>query len=189
MPAFSARLELALRFAAEAHRDQVRKQTAIPYITHPFHVALLLERHGFDEETSIVALLHDVVEDARVPIEAIEQAFGRGVADAVAALTEPEKNIPWETRKRRYLEQIARGPQRALAVAAADKLHNLRTIALDLQAGEDVFARFSRGAAVSIAYYREFVSLVRSCLDHPLVSELAAALREVEERAADAGIL
>src|SRR5262245_5252668 len=62
--AYSDRLEHALRFAAEAHQGQVRKKTTIPYITHPFHVALILERHGFDEDTLVTALLHDVVEDS-----------------------------------------------------------------------------------------------------------------------------
>jgi (p)ppGpp synthase/HD superfamily hydrolase len=172
-----------LRFAAEAHQGQVRKKTTIPYITHPFHVALILERHGFDEDTLVTALLHDVVEDSKIPIASIEQAFGADVASAVTELTEPEKSVPWEERKRRYLTQVAQSSPRALAVAAADKLHNLRTIALDLSAGHNVFERFSRGAQTSLAYYREFVALVRSRLDHPLTDELEDALREVEARA------
>ena len=60
---FSAGVEAALRASLLAHEGQTRKGDATPYITHPFHVALLLARSGADDVTIQAGLLHDVVED------------------------------------------------------------------------------------------------------------------------------
>ena len=57
-------VERAHRVAVIAHRSQHRKATTIPYIMHPFAVALILQRHGWTEDHVIIAaILHDVVED------------------------------------------------------------------------------------------------------------------------------
>ena len=48
----------AMKLAFTAHKDQVDK-SGIPYVFHPIHLAEQME----SEETAIVALLHDVVED------------------------------------------------------------------------------------------------------------------------------
>ena len=53
---FSGRFDQALIVAALAHQSQKRKGTAVPYLMHPFHVALLLERHGFSEDVVIAAM-------------------------------------------------------------------------------------------------------------------------------------
>lgn len=36
------RLDIAIEFAAKAHQNQKRKGTDIPYISHPFGVAMIL---------------------------------------------------------------------------------------------------------------------------------------------------
>ncbi len=62
-PAFSSALDTALIVASLAHRNQERKGSEIPYIIHPFHVALLLQRAGYPDEVVVAGLLHDVLED------------------------------------------------------------------------------------------------------------------------------
>lgn len=59
----SERYAEALRFATYAHLGQVRKGTAIPYITHPVSVSALVAQYGGDEDQMIAGLLHDVIED------------------------------------------------------------------------------------------------------------------------------
>ena len=71
MTGFSPRYDAALALAARAHRDQVRKSTDLPYITHVVHVSVILIHHGFGEDLAIAGLLHDVVEDCDVPLAAI----------------------------------------------------------------------------------------------------------------------
>lgn len=49
----------ALSIARNAHDKQIRKQTGVPYITHPYRVA-----KGFqDDLRKTIAILHDVFED------------------------------------------------------------------------------------------------------------------------------
>ena len=48
----------ALKFCFEAHKNQYDK-SGMPYVFHPFHLAEQMTT----EETTVVALLHDVVED------------------------------------------------------------------------------------------------------------------------------
>jgi (p)ppGpp synthase/HD superfamily hydrolase len=62
---YSERVDAALRLAAAAHYQDMRKGTQIPYVMHPFHVGLILSRHGFDEDVMIAGILHDVLEDPR----------------------------------------------------------------------------------------------------------------------------
>lgn len=63
--AYSARFDRALALAAIAHAGQARKGTSVPYLMHPVHVAMILQRHGFPEEFLVAAVLHDVLEDIK----------------------------------------------------------------------------------------------------------------------------
>jgi (p)ppGpp synthase/HD superfamily hydrolase len=82
---YSRPVDRALGLAAIVHRSQTRKGTAVPYVIHPFHVALILSRHGLGEQFVIAALLHDVLEDIDVRSddvrESLKEAFP-GLADA-----------------------------------------------------------------------------------------------------------
>lgn len=39
-------IDKAIEFAAVAHREQRRKGTEIPYISHPYAVGMILQRAG-----------------------------------------------------------------------------------------------------------------------------------------------
>jgi len=72
----------ALRFAAEKHRDQRRKDSSrSPYINHPIAVAEILWRTGGvrDMITLTAALLHDTVEDTATSPDEIRAQFGEEV--------------------------------------------------------------------------------------------------------------
>src|SRR3979409_1797334 len=82
-PSLSLDCERALRLAAVGHRNQVRKGSGVPYIEHPLAVAMILDHSGFDEETVIAGLLHDLVEDTDVTLGQIREQFGDRVAEIV----------------------------------------------------------------------------------------------------------
>ena len=74
---------LAIKIAYKAHQDQ-NDRSGIPYILHPIHVAEQMK----DEATTIVALLHDVVEDTSVTLEDLKKyGFSQEVLDAIELLT------------------------------------------------------------------------------------------------------
>ena len=182
---FSARYDAALALAAQAHRQQLRKGTDIPYLAHPMHVSLILIRHGFGEDLAIAGLLHDVVEDTDVPLERIAADFGDAVARLVAAVSETKTadgaERPWEQRKAEKLAHLLEGGPDVAALKAADAIHNARSIAADVrQSGPSVWGRFKRGADQTLWYYREILAGVRAKLgDHPIALELAAAVEEL----------
>lgn len=93
----------ALEIAKEAHKDQFDKG-GNPYIWHPMYVAEQMK----DEVRTIVALLHDVVEDNEKWTLEDLAFFGEEVVEALALLTR-DKSVPYsEYIKRLSVNPIAR---------------------------------------------------------------------------------
>jgi hypothetical protein len=84
------------------------------------------------------------------------------VASVVAACSDgvdgPRDSTDWKLRKERYLSHLEYDdlPDGTLRVAAADKLHNARSILADLRdSGPDMWARFNAPVDDQAWYYRE----------------------------------
>jgi len=172
--------------AARAHRNQVRKGTDVPYIVHPVSVAWILQRHGFDEDLVIAAILHDTVEDTELELATIRAAFGDGVAALVEAVTEKKVEAgvkrPWRVRKAEALDHLIHAAdERVAALKAADLLHNLHSTVSELKTcGATVWKRFNAPAADWIWYHRELGAQISARLgDHPLARELDVAVADL----------
>ena len=83
----------AAAFADKAHKGAFRKGTKIPYITHPMETAVIVSAFTDDEEIIAAALLHDVMEDAGVTREELEDTFGSRVADLVVDESEDKSPV------------------------------------------------------------------------------------------------
>ncbi len=104
----------AMNLAYAAHHGQLDR-SGIPYVLHPFHLAEQMET----EETVIVALLHDVVEDTEYTLEDLRQmGFPDSVMDALALITH-DPSVPYLD----YVERLKSDPI-ARAVKLADLTHN-----------------------------------------------------------------
>ncbi len=79
---------VARQFARDAHGEQTRKYTGLPYVTHTEAVADTVARHGGTEAMVIAALLHDTVEDTHITFEDIRVEFGEEVMDLVYYLND-----------------------------------------------------------------------------------------------------
>ena len=111
----------ALKLSFEAHKNQVDK-SGMPYVYHPFHLAEQMET----EETVIVALLHDVVEDTDYTLDdIIAMGFSDSVVEALALMTH-DKSVPYMD----YVAKIKSNPI-AKAVKLADLKHNSDLSRLD----------------------------------------------------------
>src|SRR5688572_32844604 len=108
-----ARLLAAMKFAADKHRDQRRKDpVASPYINHPIVVAEVLARAGVADIVALqAAILHDTLEDTDTTPEEIEHNFGREVLDIVLEMTD-DKSLPKDVRKRLHMPRASR-PKRS----------------------------------------------------------------------------
>jgi len=112
----------ALALCFEAHKDQ-KDKSGLPYVFHPFHLAEQME----DEDTTIVALLHDVIEDTEYTIEDLQKAgFTQNVISAIALMTH-NPQMPYME----YVRAIKSNPI-ARAVKLADLRHNSDMTRLDI---------------------------------------------------------
>ena len=130
---YSFEIEQAIKAAAILHQDHTRKGSiAIPYFTHLVSVMMIVRDYTSDETTLVAALLHDTLEDTDYTAEEIRGDFSKEIAGIVLTLTEPTgpdgEELPWLERKQRYAKQIKKGPEEAVLIAAADKIHNFRTM-------------------------------------------------------------
>ena len=182
---FSDRLERALRYAAVCHQGQERRGSGVPYFQHVVAVALVLDRLGFEEDVVVAGLLHDVIEDTEATREDVRDRFGPGVAELVASCSEVKnddegRERPWIDRKRDHLEALAGAPAEARAVALADKLHNLASIACDLREGRPVWSLFHADRDRVLWYYRAATATLGA--GDPRLETLAGECREALER-------
>jgi (p)ppGpp synthase/HD superfamily hydrolase len=184
-PKLGPRFDEAFRFAAEKHAAQTRKKTDVPYISHLMSVAALVMEAGGDEDQTIAALLHDVVEDCggEPVLEEVRQRFGARVAIIVAGCTDAYTipKPPWKQRKLDYLEVLRRAGDDIRLVSAADKLHNVRTILADYRTeGDRVWERFSGRKDGTLWYYRAVLDVLRHGRSNRLVDELQRVVTELE---------
>jgi 5'-deoxynucleotidase YfbR-like HD superfamily hydrolase len=190
-PALGLRFREALAYAAEVHRDQLRKGTAVPYLAHLLAVAaLVIEDAGragaVDEDEAIAALLHDAAEDqgGAARLDDIRARFGPRVAEIVAAcsdtLGDEASKPPWRPRKEAHLRHLEDADPGVLRVSVADKVHNLRAVVADYrELGDALWARFNRDADPRW-YYAALSELASRRAPGPLADELARSLAELD---------
>lgn len=181
----SPRFHEAMAYATEWHKDQPRKSTDLPYILHPLGVASLILEAGGDEDLAIAGLLHDVPEDCggEPRLIEIEERFGPRVAEIVRACSDTlvedrENKAPYQERKQAHRDHLEAADDGILLVTAADKLHNARAIATDLQNhGEELWGRFT-GDKIQVLWYYElmFELLERRKVSQTLLTPLANAM-------------
>ncbi len=124
----------AAETATVAHAGQLRR-SGEPYITHPVAVAGIVADLGLDAQTVAAALLHDAVEDTGVTTEVIERDFGPAVALIVDGVTKLDR-LQFDSKEaqqaatvRKMLVAMA-NDWRVLIIKLADRLHNMRTLAV-----------------------------------------------------------
>ena len=191
----SIRFDHALLFAAQVHRNQGRKKSGVPYISHLLGVAAIVLDYGGDEDMGIAALLHDAAEDhgGKAMLAVISQMFGPRVAKIVDGCTDAYgdegKNKPkWYPRKLRYIRRVRHEDADTRFVSAADKLYNARAILRDVrQYGDSAFGSFSAPKAKVLWYYRSLVREYRAAgVTHqlkPLLDDYDRVVTELEHLA------
>lgn len=130
---YSYRIEQALRAATILHKNQVRKGSVpIPYVSHLMAVAMIVSDYTKDEDAIIASLLHDTLEDTDYTAQELEDDFGGTVRELVESISEPASDsfntLSWKEQKQQYAKQLRKASEKALIVAAADKIHNMRSM-------------------------------------------------------------
>ncbi len=125
-------LRRAYDFAAEQHKTQTRL-SGEPFLSHPVEVAHLLADMKLDVTSLCAALLHDVVEDTKIPLDQISEMFGADVARLVEGATKISRLdlLAPETRQAENVRKMLLAmvnDVRVVMVKLADRLHNMRTL-------------------------------------------------------------
>ena len=156
----------AIVFAAKAHDGMRRKKSQAPYILHPMEAAVIVGTMTDDQDLIAAAALHDVVEDADISIEQIEQRFGKRVRELVGSETEDKRaDLPpaetWRIRKEESLAVLKNTDDMGvLMVWLGDKLANMRAIYRDFKVeGHAMWQRFNQKDVSQQAWY--YSSIVR----------------------------
>ena len=182
----SHKISRAIRFSIKTHevyQKQKRKGKDIPYITHPLTVGLILSRAGADEDTIVAGILHDTIEDSvpekKVTKEMLAERFGENVAEIVASVSEQNKKLPWEERKREALEHIKSFSHRSLLVKSADIISNATELIEDYRdGGETTFTRFNAPKEKILQHYLRAIDAIIERWPH---NPLADDLREITQ--------
>jgi (p)ppGpp synthase/HD superfamily hydrolase len=183
------RFDRALVFAARLHRDQKRKGSGVPYVSHLLAVCELTLEYGGDEDEAIAALLHDAIEDqgGEVARAEILREFGARVTEIVDGCTDTDESPKpaWRARKENYIRHVEGASASVRLVSACDKLHNARSLIMDYRVfGEDLWSRFTGRRDGTLWYYRAMVNALRSAGATPVVEELDRVVSELEMLAA-----
>ena len=182
---YGEKFEEALLYASRLHRDQTRKGTDTPYVTHLLAVAAIVGESGGTEDEVVAALLHDAPEDrgGKERLRDIRERFGDEVAEIVAGCTDTyeDPKPEWRPRKEAYVAHVATVTASVRLVSAADKLHNARSILADLRSlGDELWNRFTGGQEGTLWYYRALIEAYAGAGANPIVEELDRVVREIE---------
>lgn len=143
-------LDEAITFATNAHKEQLRKGTNIPYILHPLEAAAIVGTMTTDDEILAGAVLHDVVEDTDTTVEQVREFFGGRVAELVAFESENKRenlspHSTWKIRKQETVDHLKTASTDVKMITLGDKLSNIRSIYRDYNAiGDELWQRFNQ---------------------------------------------
>ena len=185
----------AIAFAVKAHDGMRRKKSNAPYILHPMEAAVIVGTMTDDQNLIAAAALHDVVEDAEISIEEVEEKFGKRVRELVESETEDKRaDLPpsetWRIRKEESLMFLKNTDDiGVLMVWLGDKLANMRSLYRDFKVeGNDMWQRFNQKDVKqqawyyrSIADYTERLSDMSAWLEYKTLTELVFGNGVVEK--------
>lgn len=170
-------LEKATRIANEAHTNQKRKWDNVPFITHPFMVAIRLAKYGFSDTILASALTHDVLEDTNYPVNSFREELGEEVYELVKAVSN-DPSLPWEEKKLKYIETVRNGPEWAKAIAVADKIHNLETLFMAYNDHwKGIWKLFNKWKNRKIWFEEKVLKMLQETWKHPMVDEYEILLQ------------
>ena len=163
----------AIAFAVKAHDGMRRKKSEAPYILHPMEAAVIVGTMTDDQRVIAAAALHDVVEDAGITIEEVEEKFGKRVRELVESETEDKRadrppTETWRLRKEETLAVLKNTEDiGVLIVWLGDKLANMRAIYRTFkEEGVDMWQNFNQKDVNEQAwYYRSVIKYTERLSD------------------------
>lgn len=186
---YTLAIQRAIKFSVKTHevyQKQKRKGKDIPYIVHPLCVGIILSLVGASEDVVIAGILHDTIEDSpeykKVNKKMIQERFGKKVADLVMNVTEPDRSLSWDKRKKEATSHIVKFNRNSLLVKAADTLSNTTELLDDYyKNGTEVFDRFKVSKEKVLRHYLEVIDkILAKWKNIPLKKDLTRMKEELK---------
>ena len=137
MEGYAERLDVdavrsAYELAAEAHSGQ-KRASGEPFINHAVEVATIVAELRLDTGSLASALVHDVVEDTAVSLQAVREVLGDevgAIVDGVTKIGQVRFRSHTEAQVENYRKLLLSMAKdvRVILVKLADRLHNMRTL-------------------------------------------------------------
>ncbi len=187
---YTKKIQKAVDLAIKTHeidQKQKRKGKDIAYIAHPLTVGLILARVKASENVIIAGLLHDIIEDGLedpgVAKQNIKDKFGEEVLDLVMSVSEKNKDLSWEERKKNFLKELKEFSQDSLLLKSADIINNLNEIVDDYEKdGDEMFSRFNAPKERVLGHKLEAIEIILNQYpDNPLARDLEKTAQRVKE--------
>lgn len=169
------RINEAIKLACHLHRNQSRKDDYnTPYVSHLFSVAMILSSVTDDEDIIIAGLMHDSLEDVpSYTYDMLVRDCGTRVAEIVLHVTEPlnankrdDEQLPWLTRKEKYMETLRLGGVESAMVSAADKIHNTESFIVDAgKSGSAFTSRFTSSLRNKLWFHEQVLEIIKEKLE------------------------
>ena len=126
----------AIQFATKKHQGQIRRESGLPYVTHPIIVSELLRKFKNSKNLDsliVAALLHDTLEDTDTDFFEIAREFSPMIAGLVLELTSDKEEINRlksihgkRKAKNEYLKRKMLGMSSySLVIKLVDRLSNI----------------------------------------------------------------
>jgi (p)ppGpp synthase/HD superfamily hydrolase len=184
---YTPKIREAIQLAIETHevnRKQKRKAKDIPYIIHPLTVGIILASAGAKEDVIIAGILHDTIEDSagvKVTKEMITNKFNKNIAELVLSVTEQNKLLSWEERKREALEHIRNFSNDSVLLKSADIISNVLELKDEYdQKGIKIFEGFNRPKEKILKVYENVAKeLINKWPENPLKEDLNIVLEKI----------
>ena len=175
------KIELAKQYCLHYHEGQLRKDKS-PYYTHPFTVAEILAKYGYDDIVTLcTAYLHDTGEDSKIRMDEIEKVFGYEVSNGVYILSRNKGKMKDGEKLSRedYIQRLFWARKKIKRVKIADVIHNSETmIELELEKHEYIIKNIISDAE---NFYIPWGREIAPIMVEELVSNIANYYRKVEQ--------
>ncbi|NBG87155.1 bifunctional (p)ppGpp synthetase/guanosine-3',5'-bis(diphosphate) 3'-pyrophosphohydrolase [Isachenkonia alkalipeptolytica] len=177
----------AIEIAAKTHEYQKRKSTDIPYIVHPFEIAMILQRNGVEDQEILAAgILHDTLEDGNLQVSDLEKWFTSRVKELVLLASEElegRSERPWDKRKAHTIEAIKSLNTDVKLIVCADKLSNARSMLRSYEKiGDQLWDRFNAGFTDQQWYYDSLVESLKDMESYAMYQEFKETVQRIFHR-------
>lgn len=173
----------AIIVAAKAHEGHYRKASNIPYIVHPFEVAMTLQKNGASKEVITAGMLHDTLEDTSLTENDIKDIFGEKILKLVLGASEElenRENRSWEERKKHTVEYSKNAPFEIKLIICSDKLSNIRSMIRDYkEMGEKLWEKFNAPYLKQKWYYESLVDSLDELEGYEMYEEFKEAVKKL----------